>query len=72
MKAEHKEFIDRAYLHGVSPMVLAHELMVHDLVEAALFELRNIKMPFTRLVKTTSRKLSIASPKRPAMWCVLR
>lgn len=49
MKAEHKEFIDRAYLHGVSPMVLAHELMVHDLVEAALFELRNIKMPFTRL-----------------------
>ena len=49
MKAEHKEFIDRAYLHGVAPMVLAHELMVHDLVEAALFELRNIKMPFTRL-----------------------
>jgi S-DNA-T family DNA segregation ATPase FtsK/SpoIIIE len=49
MKAEHKEFIDRAYLHGVSPMGLAHELMVHDLVEAALFELRNIKMPFTRL-----------------------
>ncbi|TXG96511.1 MAG: DNA translocase FtsK [Nevskiaceae bacterium] len=49
MKAEHKEFIDRAYLHGVSPMVLAHELMVHDLVEASLFELRNIKMPFTRL-----------------------
>lgn len=49
MKAEHKEFIDRAYLHGVSPMVLAHELMVHDLVEAALFELRNIKLPFTRL-----------------------
>ncbi|MCI1025628.1 DNA translocase FtsK [Pseudomonas putida] len=49
MKAEHKEFIDRAYLHGVSPMVLAHELMVHDLVEAALFELRNIKMPFLRL-----------------------
>lgn len=49
MKAEHKEFIDRAYLHGVSPMVLAHELMVHDLVEAALFELRSIKMPFLRL-----------------------
>lgn len=49
MKAEHKEFIDRAYLHGVSPMVLAHELMVHDLVEAALFELRNITMPFLRL-----------------------
>lgn len=36
MKAEHKDFIDRAYLHGVSPMILAHELMVHDLVEAAL------------------------------------
>ncbi|WP_223265581.1 DNA translocase FtsK [Pseudomonas chlororaphis] len=30
-------------------MVLAHQLMVHDLVEAALFELRNIKAPFGRL-----------------------
>ena len=30
-------------------MTFAHQLMVHDLVEAVLFELRNIKVPFGRL-----------------------
>jgi len=49
MKVEHREAIERAKLHGIEPMVLAHQLMVHDLVEAALFELRNIKVPFGRL-----------------------
>lgn len=49
MKVEHKEAIDRARRHGIQPMVFAHELMVHDLVEAALFELRNVKVPFSRL-----------------------
>ncbi|MDQ7965542.1 DNA translocase FtsK [Pseudomonas plecoglossicida] len=49
MKVEHREAIERAKLHGVEPMVLAHQLMVHDLVGAALFELRNIKTPFGRL-----------------------
>ncbi|UJW20814.1 MULTISPECIES: DNA translocase FtsK [Pseudomonas] len=49
MKAEHKEAIDRARRHGMNPMIFAHELMVHDLVEAALFELRNVKVPFSRL-----------------------
>lgn len=49
MKIEHRDAIDRARLHGVEPMVLAHQLMVHDLVEAALFELRNIKTPFSKL-----------------------
>lgn len=49
MKVEHKEAIDRARRHGMNPMVFAHELMVHDLVEAALFELRNVKVPFSRL-----------------------
>ncbi|CZT29869.1 hypothetical protein [Pseudomonas cerasi] len=49
MKIEHIEAINRARMHGVHPMVLAHQLMVHDLVEAALFELRNIKAPFPRL-----------------------
>lgn len=49
MKVEHRDAIERAKLHGVEPMVLAHQLMVHDLVEAALFELRNIKSPFSRL-----------------------
>ncbi|ATR83987.1 cell division protein FtsK [Pseudomonas sp. HLS-6] len=49
MKVEHRDAIERAKLHGIEPMVLAHQLMVHDLVEAALFELRNIKVPFGRL-----------------------
>ncbi len=49
MKVEHRDAIERAKLHGVEPMVLAHQLMVHDLVEAALLELRNIKTPFSRL-----------------------
>ncbi len=49
MKVEHREAIERAKLHGTDSMVFAHQLMVHDLVEAALFELRNIKVPFGRL-----------------------
>lgn len=49
MKMEHIEAIQRARVHGVHPMVLAHQLMVHDIVDAALFELRNIKAPFPRL-----------------------
>ncbi|MBD8493865.1 DNA translocase FtsK [Pseudomonas syringae] len=49
MKAEHKEAIDRARMHGVLPSVLANELMVHDLVDASLFELRNIKAPYSKL-----------------------
>ncbi|MNJ24055.1 hypothetical protein D3C77_184590 [compost metagenome] len=49
MKVEHRDAIERAKLHGIEPMALAHQLMVHDLVEAALFELRNIKVPFGRL-----------------------
>lgn len=49
MKVEHIEAIERARRHGIHPMVFAHQLMVRDLVEAALFELRNIKVPFQRL-----------------------
>ncbi|RMV69948.1 DNA segregation ATPase FtsK/SpoIIIE -like protein [Pseudomonas caricapapayae] len=49
MKVEHIEAIERARRHGVAPMMFAHQLMVRDLVEAALFELRNIKVPFPRL-----------------------
>lgn len=49
MKVEHREAIERAKLHGVEPMVFAHQLLVRDLVEAALFELRNNKVPFPRL-----------------------
>ncbi|MBF8733072.1 DNA translocase FtsK [Pseudomonas guariconensis] len=64
MKAEHKEFIDRAYLHGVSPMVLAHELMVHDMVEAQLFELRNTKMPFPSLCPEDQQEVIDRMTKR--------
>jgi hypothetical protein len=49
MKTEHIEAIDRARRHGVPSMLFAHQLMVRDLVEAALFELRNTKVPFPRL-----------------------
>ncbi|CAI3798964.1 hypothetical protein GLGCALEP_02109 [Pseudomonas sp. MM221] len=49
MKVEHREAIERAKLHGIDSMTFAHQLMAHDLVEAALFELRNIKVPFPRL-----------------------
>ncbi|EKT4522762.1 DNA translocase FtsK [Pseudomonas putida] len=49
MKVEHREAIERAKLHGVEPMVFAHQLLVHDLTNAVLFELRNVKVPFERL-----------------------
>lgn len=49
MKMEHKEAIDRARLHGLHPSTLAHELLQHDLVDAALFELKNIHAPYSKL-----------------------
>lgn len=49
MKIEHMEAIERAKMHGVMPSVLAHELLVRDLVEAAMFEWQNIAAPFGKL-----------------------
>lgn len=49
MKIEHMEAIERAKLHGVMPSVLAHELLVRDLVDAAMFEWQNIAAPFSKL-----------------------
>lgn len=49
MKTEHKGIIERAKRHNLLPMDLAHELMVHDLVEAALFEVRNIRAAYHSL-----------------------
>lgn len=49
MKMEHKAIIDRAKLAGLPPSALAHELLVHDLVEAAMFELKNIHAPYGKL-----------------------
>jgi len=49
MKTEHKAIIERAKLGGYEPSMMAHELLVHDLVEAALFEFRNVRAPFHSL-----------------------
>lgn len=49
MKMEHKAIIDRAKLAGVEPSCLAHELLVHDLVNANLFELKNLHSPYGKL-----------------------
>lgn len=49
MKAEHNAIIERAKLGGYEPSMIAHALLVHDLVEAALFEFRNVRAPFHSL-----------------------
>ncbi|MHA6574526.1 DNA translocase FtsK [Pseudomonas yamanorum] len=49
MKTEHHEAIERAKMHGIMPSMLAHELLVRDLVEAAMFEWQNIAAPFSKL-----------------------
>lgn len=49
MKTEHRDIIERAKRHNMLPMDIAHELMVHDLVEAALFEVRNVRASYHSL-----------------------
>lgn len=49
MKTEHKAIIDRARLADVPPSYIAHELLVHDLVNAGLFELKNLHSPYGKL-----------------------
>ncbi|WP_276575240.1 DNA translocase FtsK [Pseudomonas protegens] len=49
MKTEHKAIIERAKLAGIEPSYLAHELLVHDLVNMVLFEVKNIHSPWSRL-----------------------
>ena len=49
MKTEHKAIIDRAKLLDTPTSVLAHELLVHDLVNAGLFELKNLHSPYGKL-----------------------
>ncbi|MDO9344868.1 MAG: DNA translocase FtsK [Pseudomonas sp.] len=49
MKAEHNAIIERAKIGGYEPSMIAHELLVHDLVQAALFEFRNVRAPFHSL-----------------------
>lgn len=49
MKPEHKAIIERAKMADVPPSYIAHELLVHDLVEAGLFELKNLHSPYNKL-----------------------
>jgi len=49
MKPEHKAIIDRAKLLDIPPSYLAHELLVHDLVNAGMFELKNLHSPYGKL-----------------------
>ena len=49
MKTEHRDIIERAKLAGVEPSHLAHELLVHDMVNAQLFELKNLHSPYGKL-----------------------
>lgn len=49
MKPEHKAIIERAKLANVPASYIAHELLVHDLVESGLFELKNLHSPYGKL-----------------------
>ena len=51
-------------------MVFAHQLLVHDLVEAALFEMRNIKVPFPRLGEDDQQEVidRITKQAEDAAW----
>ncbi|WP_025859075.1 hypothetical protein [Pseudomonas sp. CHM02] len=49
MKTEHRDIIERAKLAGIEPSYLAHELLVHDLVNTMLFEVKNIHSPWSKL-----------------------
>lgn len=49
MKTEHRAIIDRAKLLDTPPSMIAHELLVHDLVSAGLFELKNLHSPYGKL-----------------------
>lgn len=49
MKTEHRDIIERAKLLKLAPSDLAHELTVRDMVEAGLFEIKNIHAPWSKL-----------------------
>ncbi|VVP56638.1 hypothetical protein [Pseudomonas fluorescens] len=49
MKAEHKAIIERAKRMDMPASMIAHELLVHDLVEAGLFEVKNLHSPWSKL-----------------------
>ena len=49
MKTEHRDIIERAKRLNLAPSDIAHELTVRDLVEAGLFEIKNIHAPWNKL-----------------------
>ncbi len=49
MKMEHRAIIESAERHGCRPSQLAHQLLVHDLIETCRFELHNLKAPYHKL-----------------------
>lgn len=49
MKTEHRDIIERAKRMDLAPSDLAHELTVRDMVEAGLFEIKNIHAPWSKL-----------------------
>lgn len=49
MKPEHKAIIERAKSMDMPASYIAHELLVHDLVDSGLFELKNLHSPYSKL-----------------------
>lgn len=49
MKTEHRDIIERAKQMDMPPSYIAHELLVHDLVNMVLFEVKNIHSPWSKL-----------------------
>lgn len=57
MKLTHRSIIDRARNMGVLPSELAHELLVHDLVDTTINELRTLKAPYSSLNEATQQEV---------------
>lgn len=57
MKLTHHSIIDRARNMGMLPSELAHELLVHDLVDTTINELRTLKAPYSSLNEATQQEV---------------
>lgn len=57
MKLTHRSIIDRARNMGMQPSELAHELLVHDLVDTTINELRTLKAPYSSLNEATQQEV---------------
>lgn len=57
MKTEHRDIIERAKRLNLAPSDIAHELTVRDLVEAGLFEIKNIHAPWNKLNEGSQREV---------------